>query len=47
MLAANHHKHRNPNGGLRRTEGAERVCNSIGRITISTNQIPPHTAPRD
>jgi len=29
-----------PNGGIReRTEGAEGVCNPIGR-TISTNQIP-------
>jgi hypothetical protein len=28
-----------PNGGVReRTEGAEGVCNNIGRITISTNQ---------
>jgi hypothetical protein len=29
------------NGEVRvRTEGAERVCNSIGRTTISTNQMP-------
>jgi hypothetical protein len=28
----------NPNGGIRgRTEGAEGVCNPIGRIIISTN----------
>jgi hypothetical protein len=31
-----------PNGGVRgRTEGAEGVCNPIGRTTISTNQTPP------
>jgi hypothetical protein len=30
-----------PNGGIReRSEGAEGVCNPIGRKTISTNQIP-------
>jgi hypothetical protein len=34
-----------PNGGVReRTEGAERVCNPIGRTTMSTNQTP--RAPR-
>jgi hypothetical protein len=39
--AANHWtEHRVPNGGVReRTEGAEGVCNPIGRTTISTNQI--------
>jgi hypothetical protein len=41
MLAANHWtEHGDPNGGVReRTEGAEGVCNPIGRTTISTNQI--------
>jgi len=30
-----------PNGGVRgRTEGSEEACNPIGRITISTNQMP-------
>jgi hypothetical protein len=40
MLTANHWTaHRVPNGGDReRTEGAERVCKPIGRIT-STSQI--------
>jgi hypothetical protein len=34
-------KHRDPNGRVReRTEGAEGVCNPIGKTTISTNQIP-------
>jgi hypothetical protein len=39
MLTANHWtEHRDPNGGVReRTEGAEGVCNPIGRTTISTN----------
>jgi hypothetical protein len=39
MLAANHQtEHLDPNGGVRgRIEGAERVCNPIGRTTISTN----------
>jgi hypothetical protein len=33
---------RDPNGELRaKTEGAEGVCNPIGRTTISTNQNPP------
>jgi hypothetical protein len=43
MLEANHQsEHGDPNGGVRgRTERAERVCNPIGRTTISTNQIPP------
>jgi hypothetical protein len=42
MLAANHWtEHRVPNGGVReKTEGAEGVCNPIGRAIISTNQIP-------
>jgi hypothetical protein len=42
MLAANHWtEHRVPNGGVReRTEGAEGVCNPIGRTTISNNQKP-------
>jgi hypothetical protein len=31
-----------PNGRIReRTEGAEGICNPIGRKTLSTNQIPP------
>jgi len=40
MLAANHQtEHRNSNGGVReRTEGAEGVCNPIGKTIISTNQ---------
>jgi hypothetical protein len=39
ILAANHHsEHGDPNGRVRqRTEGAEGVCNTIGRTTISTN----------
>lgn len=43
MVAANHWTEQgNPNGGVReKSEGAERVCNTIGRITISTNQSPP------
>jgi hypothetical protein len=43
MLAANHQtEHGVPSGGVRgRTEGVERVCNSIGRTIISTNQTPP------
>jgi len=42
MLAANHQtEHGDPNGGVReRTEGAEGVCNFIGRTTISANQSP-------
>jgi hypothetical protein len=42
MLEANHWtEHRVLNGGvIERTEGAEGVCNPIGRTTISTNQIP-------
>jgi hypothetical protein len=40
MLAANHWtEHRDLNGGVRGSnEGAEGVCNSIGREIISTNQ---------
>jgi hypothetical protein len=40
MLTANHRTdHTVPNEGVReRTEGAEGVCNPIGRTTISTNQ---------
>jgi len=43
MLAANHQtEHRDPYRGVReRSEGAKRVCNPIGRTTISTNQTPP------
>jgi hypothetical protein len=43
MLEANHWtEHRDPSGGIkRRAEGVERVCNLIGRTTISTNQNPP------
>ena len=43
MLTANNlAEHEEPNGGVRgRAEGAERVCNPIGRkTTISTNQKP-------
>jgi hypothetical protein len=42
MLTANHWtEHGDPSGGVReRTEGAEVVCNPIGRATISTNQTP-------
>jgi hypothetical protein len=42
MLTANHWtEHGVSNGGVReRTEGAEGTCNTIGRTTISTNQIP-------
>jgi hypothetical protein len=41
MLTANHQtEYGVPNGGVRgRNEGAEGVCNPIGRKTISTNQI--------
>jgi hypothetical protein len=40
MLEANQWtEHGVPNGRVReRTEGAEGVCNPIGRTTISTNQ---------
>jgi len=43
MLAANHWTEQgDPNGGVReKTEGAEGVCNTIGRTTISTNQTSP------
>jgi hypothetical protein len=42
MLAANHRTERGvPSGRVReRTEGAEDVCNPIGRTTLSTNQTP-------
>jgi hypothetical protein len=42
MLAAKHWtEHGDPNGRVRgRTEGAEGVCNTIGRTTVSTNQTP-------
>jgi hypothetical protein len=42
LFAANHWTvHRDPNGEVReRTQGAEGVCNPIGRITISTKQNP-------
>jgi len=45
MLAANHWtEHGVPNGGIReRIEGAEGVCNPIGRTKISTNQTPSPT----
>jgi len=47
MLAANHWTE--PSGGVReKTEGAEGLCNTIGRTTISTNQTPqelPGTKP--
>jgi hypothetical protein len=49
MITANHWtKFRDPNGGVRlRTEGAEGVCNTIGRITISIKQTAPSSrAPR-
>jgi hypothetical protein len=40
MLTANHWtEHGVPNGEVReKTEGAEGVCNPIGKTTISTNQ---------
>jgi hypothetical protein len=40
MLSAKYRtKHGVPNGGVReRTEGAEEVCNPIGKTTISNNQ---------
>jgi hypothetical protein len=41
MRVLPHHSHRNHNGGVReKTEGAERVCNPIGRTTTSPNQNP-------
>jgi len=42
MLASRHQiEQGDPNGEVRRrTEGAEGVCNPIGRPTVSTNQIP-------
>jgi len=43
MFAANHWTEQgDPNGGvIEKTEGAEGVCNTIGRMTISVNQTPP------
>jgi len=43
MVAVNHWtEQRNPIGEVReKTEGAEGVCNPIGRTTISTKQTPP------
>jgi len=48
MLAANQRtEHGESNGGIRgRTEGADGICNPIGRTTLSTNQSLPHTHPR-
>jgi len=50
MLAVNHWaEHREQNGEVReRTEGAEGVCNPIGRTITATNQTPaefPETKP--
>jgi hypothetical protein len=47
MLAANHQtEHRGSNRGVtREIEGAEGVCNPIGRTTISTNQTTPPELP--
>ena len=44
MLAANHWtEHGDPNRGVRRrAEGAEGVCNPIGRTTISIKETPPN-----
>jgi hypothetical protein len=41
MLTVSHlTEHRDPSEGVReRTEGAEEVCNPIGRATVSTKQI--------
>jgi hypothetical protein len=46
MLAVNNlTEHWDPNGGVMEcTEGAEGVCNPIGRATISTNHT-PHPPP--
>ncbi|EDM14405.1 rCG65932 [Rattus norvegicus] len=43
MVAANHWTEQgDPNAGVReKMEGAEGVCNTIGRTTMPTNQIPP------
>ena len=48
MLAANYWtEHKVPNEEVReRTEGAEGICNSIGKIIISTNQAPTPELPR-
>ena len=45
VLAANHQTElRVPNGGVReRTEGAEGICDVIGKRTISTNQTPQNS----
>jgi len=48
MLSANYQTEcGGPNGGVRgRTEGAEGVCNPIGRMRVSTNHTPdfcPHS----
>jgi hypothetical protein len=45
MLVSNHWtKHRLPNEELReRTEEAEGVCNTTGRSTILTNQLPQNS----
>jgi len=42
MLTVNHwNEHGDHKGGVRgKTEGAEGVCNLIGRTTTSTNQMP-------
>jgi hypothetical protein len=42
MLIPNHQtEHEDLNGRIRgKTDGAERVCNPLGKTTLSTNQIP-------
>jgi hypothetical protein len=47
MFIANHWtEHGVLNGGVReKTEGAEGLCNLIGRTIISTNQTPPPELP--
>jgi hypothetical protein len=49
MLAANHWTDYGVTSGRVRekTEGAEGVCNPIGRIAISTIQTLPSRAPRN
>jgi hypothetical protein len=49
MFAVNHGtEDMNPNGGVRgRAEGAEGVCNSMGRTAILINQSPPSLSPAD
>lgn len=46
MLASNHHtKHWNPSGEVTgRTEGAQGICNSIGKTKFSTKQTPPKSS---